>query len=323
LKSCVAFCAGFVLPVAITGAVFYRYGLLRDAILWTVTYPNRYIGQGTAHLDFWTQFLENFVPFVFSMPLTWLFCILWIKRSTAAADTPERMEARCRSFHVFLILWLAVSVAATLVGKRMYGHYFIQVLPPLCLAAALGATRYFSGGGVRNRRWKRFTLGFTAFLGILFTGMSLYFEAATDTWGGLEPDFRPATEYVKAHTRPEDKIFVWGWFPQVYVYAERTPATRFAGTAMLTGYMHGENPGDGDGKERSDAKKAAIPEAWPMLQTDLERNRPAFVIDTSPGDYKNFGPYPLKDFPVIRDYVDRNCTKETAIAGMDIYRCDK
>jgi hypothetical protein len=321
LKSCAVFCAGFAIPVAVVCLVFYREGVLQDAVLWTITYPNRYIGQGTDHLNFLTQLLENFVPFVLSMPLIWIFCILWIKRSTVATESREYLEMRRCSFHIFLILWLAASVAATLVGKRMFGHYFIQVLPPLCLTSALGAVRYFSGDGTRSRRWRTFTIGFTVFLGVLFTGMSIYFEAATDTWGGMKPDFRPATEYIKANTHPDDRIFVWGWFPQVYVYAERTPATRFAGTAALTGYMHGTAPDESTGMERDNDEKAAIPEAWPMLMADMERNRPVFVIDTARGDYKSFGRYPLKNFPRLRTYVNGNCHREIVLAEMDIYRC--
>ena len=32
---------------------------------------------------------------------------------------------------------------------------------------------------------------------------------------------------MKAETRPDDRIFVWGFEPGIYVFAERRPATRF------------------------------------------------------------------------------------------------
>lgn len=58
-----------------------------------------------------------------------------------------------------------------------------------------------------------------------------------------------------------------------------------------------------------------------MLEEDLHRNRPELIVDTSPGDYHYFGRYPIKDFPILYDFVEKNCRLENSIARVDIYRC--
>ena len=314
LKFGTIFAVGFILPIAITGFLFYRHDTLQDAVFWTILYPLNYINQSSANLNFLSQLLIEFAPFVLSMPLVWITCILWTKNAVV------NYKAAASSFSIFLTIWLITSIVATLVGKRMYGHYFIQILPPLCVTSALGASRFFTVKSDRfNKYWRIAIVTLTILPGIVFTSMALSFEAATDTWGELNPDFLPATEYIKMHTDPMDRIFVWGWFPPVYVYSERSPATRFVNTTMFVQYRQGNDPNEAD---RSDITWATVPAAWSMLKTDLERNHPKLIIDTSPGDYHDFGRYPLRDYSILREYVDANCHLENSIVGMDIYRCE-
>jgi hypothetical protein len=170
----------------------------------------------------------------------------------------------------------------------------------------------------RRKAWTYATLALTLVPGFVFTGMAISYEATTDTWGEIRPDFRPATEYIKKHTDPQDEIFVWGWFTPIYVYSERAPSTRFVFTSMHTGYRKGNDP---DEKDRADLAWLFVPEAWPMLEADLNGDPPELIVDTSPGDYHDFGRYPLMDFPILRSFVDKNCRLEKSIAGTDIYRC--
>jgi hypothetical protein len=235
------------------------------------------------------------------------------------ADLRNQPKPYNSHFSLFLILWLLVSLYVALLGKRMFGHYFIQMLPPLSLMAGLAAGKYFDEKSESHRRrWKVAILALTVVPGIVFTGMAISFEATTDTWGGMRPDFRPATEYIKAHTGPEDKIFVWGWFPSIYVYSERTPSTRFVNTNKHVGYKPGNDPNE---KDRADITWLAVPEGWPMLEADLNRDPPKLIVDTAPGNYHDFGRYPIGDYPILRGFIDRNCRLETKIGGTDIYRC--
>jgi hypothetical protein len=316
LKAGALFGTGFILPIAATALLFYKQGVLKDAIFWCIIYPTRHINRGDASLNFMSQIFIEFIPFVLSSIILWILCCLWIKR--AAQDSNPAKERSL--FTLFLLLWLIASIIAAMLGKRMLGHYFIQILPPLCILAALGGARYFSEGGCIAKRWRIGIIALTIIPALVFFFITLFSKPTTNTWNEPKQDFHAATEYINTHTKPEDRIFVWGWFPPVYVYSERTPATRFVLTTMFTGYKSG---GEQNEKDRSDITWALAPEAWPMLRSDFDRNKPELIVDTAPGDYHDFARYPIKGYSIVRDYIEKHCQLEKQISGMDIYRCSR
>jgi 4-amino-4-deoxy-L-arabinose transferase-like glycosyltransferase len=317
LKASIQFGIGYLLPICGVVVYFYQKGILSDFIFWTLEFPRRYISQGASNLGFLSQIFAEFVPFVLSTIILWVLAIIWIKREFGSLRAQK--SSFSSPFSLFLILWLIASVSVTLLGSRMFGHYFIQILPSLCLMAAIPAGKYVQNSrDSRSRYWRNAILALTVLPGVIFTGMAISFEAATDTWGEIKPDFRPATEYIKAHTNPKDRIFVWGWFTPVYVYSERTPSSRFVYATLQTGYKRGYDPDEAD---RGDLAWVSVPETWSMLATDLKQNPPELIIDTSPGNYHYFGRYGLQNYPVMKSYVERQCRLEKSIAGMTIYRC--
>ena len=310
---------GFAVPTAIVAFLFHRSGILTSWIFWNLTYASRYISTGNRALSFPAQLLAEFVPFVLSTLILWALALVWIKSVFANRHQPEHSSQS--DFPIFIALWFIVSTLATMLGTRMYGHYFIQILPSLALMASLYAGKLFAESHrLHAKAWRYAVLTLTIVPGLIFAGMAAAYESTTDTWREIRPDFRPATDYIGSHTRPDDRIFVWGWFTPIYVYSRRAPSTRFVFTTMHTGYRRGDDP---DEEDRSDIVWAAVPEAWPMLEEDLQRDPPELIIDTSPGNYHDFGRYPLKAYPILRHYVDRNCRLEKSIAGMDIYRCGR
>ncbi len=312
----VKFGIGFVLPIGVVAFLFYKKGILVDEVFWNITYPRRYISLGASTYGFVSQILVEFVPFVLSTIILWVLSVIWIKH--VVVDLRNRRASISSQFSLLLIVWLIASASTTFIGNRMYGHYFIQILPPLSLIAALFAGKCIDESESHKRHWRDAVLALTVIPGLVFTGMAISFEATTDTWGEIKPDFRPAAEYIKTHTEPQDKIFVWGWFTPIYVYSERTPSTRFTFTTMHTGYRQGNDPNE---KDRADIGWLFAPEAWPMLENDLNRDPPELIVDTSPGNYHDFGRYPIKNYPILRNFVDQNCRMEKSIAGTDIYRC--
>lgn len=57
-----------------------------------------------------------------------------------------------------------------------------------------------------------------------------------------------------------------------------------------------------------------------MLMSDLEKNRPLYIVDTAPAHFHEYGKYPLLNYPLLVDYVDKNYVLETIIDGADLYR---
>jgi hypothetical protein len=59
---------------------------------------------------------------------------------------------------------------------------------------------------------------------------------------------------------------------------------------------------------------------WPLLKQDLAANSPTLIVDTSPANLGDFAPYPIKDFPLLRELLATQYSNERTIDGVVIYR---
>jgi hypothetical protein len=140
-----------------------------------------------------------------------------------------------------------------------------------------------------------------------FFVMASVFEPTTGTLWRPQPDFRAATDYVRAATRPDERLLVWGWAPGMYVAADRCPSTRFVYAHIFVGF------------DAAHSSWHEVPEAWPMLLDDLGREPPRFILDTSGGGY-NFDPFPMQRYPQLWDFVKTRYFLDRTVEGIKIYR---
>ncbi|MEU0741556.1 glycosyltransferase family 39 protein [Streptomyces sp. NPDC006134] len=167
-----------------------------------------------------------------------------------------------------LWLWLAASGGAVTVGFHFFGHYYLQLLPPLALLAA-SALR-----GLPPER-RTAALRTSACCCVLFLAWGLCAPRAE-----LDHARRLATAVV-ARTAPGDRVLVWGMHPETYWFAGRTPATRYLTAGLLTNYSGGR-----DGSRVGE--KYAVAGAWAVFREETARHPPALVVDDSRG--KPYGP---------------------------------
>jgi hypothetical protein len=279
---------GFALVLAAMVLHLQSIGVWDDAVFWTWTYVlHYYMPSGTADHGFLYNLATSFAPFLVDVsPLIYL---------------AYRGRARAQSV---LYWWLAGNVCAGLVGGRMYGHYFLLFVPALATLAGIGAARWLDDAHARERRW---LIGLIAAMAAGFFLVATMFEGATGSAFTPSPDYREASRYVHERTADGDQLFVWGWFPALYVDADRCPSTRFVYTHVLSGAST-------TGGERNHN----VPEAWDMLLHDLEAAPPAYILDTSPGDY-NY-PFPPESYPRLWAFIAPRYRAETTIAGVRLFR---
>lgn len=287
---------GLALVVAAMVLHLRRIGAWDDAVFWTWTYVLRYyIPSGTADHGFVFNLATSFVPFVVTVsPLVYL---------------AYRGRDRAQSA---LYWWLAGNVCASLVGGRMYGHYFLLFVPALATLAGIGAARRFDptidpAHGSARRRERRWLIALVAAVAGAFFLVATMYEGATGSAFVPSPDYREASRYVQRRTSADDRIFVWGWFPALYVVADRCPSTRFVYTHILSG-------ANASGAERNHD----VPEGWDMLLHDLEGAPPAYVLDTSPGDY-NYA-FPPERYPRLWAFLTARYQVEATVAGVRMFR---
>jgi hypothetical protein len=135
------------------------------------------------------------------------------------------------------------------------------------------------------------------------------FEPNTDSLGAPKPDYRQAAAHLRAVTRPDERVFVWGWFPALYLASDRCPSTRF----VYAHHLAGRAPSDAGKRAHS------VPEGWQMLMADLEREPPPYLLDVSHGEY-DFQYAPLERYPLLADFVARRYAFDREIAGVRFYR---
>ena len=280
--------------VAVAGSVaviFWRQGILRDALFWSWTYIfHHYMPAASASGGFVARLFKCLLPFALAMsPLLYL-----------GRRVPWRGDA------LVVWLWLVAMAGAAVIGGRMYGHYFLLTVPPLSILAGLGGTEWVATASPTRRR-RLATLVAVSASGFLLAAW--LFRGATDSWLTLKPDYRRAAAYVRARTRADDQLFVWGWFPALYVDADRCPASRFVYTHLLTGAR---------AQSGAITRGHLVPEAWPMLMADLQRAQPAYILDTSAGGYGY--PFPPEQYPQLAQFLSSSYALETEIEGVRLFK---
>jgi len=278
LRDLVLLLAGFAVIVTAVALQIRAMGIWDDAVFWTFTYVfHHYMPAGSGGTL--GNIATGLVPFLaVCSPLLYL-----------AAKSKSRELS-------LLYWWLAGNMAASFVGGRMYGHYFLLFVPALCALAGIGAEKHW-------RRWFAIPIGLVV-AAVFVAGFLV--EAATASFLSPKPDYREASRYIAEHTSPSDQIFVWGWFPAIYQAADRCPSTRFVYTHVLSG------------QSKNDLGHV-VPEAWDMVMHDLEAAPPAYIVDTSPGKYTDYES-PPENYSRLWDFMAQRYDVDRTIEGIRLFR---
>ena len=260
---------------------------------------------------------------------------------------------------MFLAAWWLLDVAMTWVSPRSYEQYYL----PMCASSAmLGGyavwwlmTRF---NPIQSHLGKvlcgigaviAVAMVFPIFAGIThspFSGQPYgqrsrgYVQSWKSTWNRLRGQDTWAWEqlgdYIRTHSTPQDRIYVWGWYPGIYVRAQRISASPRA----FEGNMHILPPSglagqlkvvlDGFAKHPPkfivDSRKREFPwnvppmELWPYVTGELKWPQQGFlstnpqVIERYEKDYaafltKQVSPEEAGRFMAMkpfRDYVMQN-----------------
>jgi hypothetical protein len=280
-----ALAAGCLLPLAACYAWFAARGAADALVFWTLTHNLGYARNPIPPAEAVERAASYLLPFlVATAPLWWA---ARRARSLVGASWP------------LLAGTLAASLAGVLVGLRFFPHYFVPVYLPLALAAAPATARALEAGGPAARvavAWPLALLaGFSVANLVLYRGPWRVYEET-------RPVFRRVGERIRADPcHAAGPLFVWGFAPQIYVEAGLRPASRFVvPQASLTGYVPGNRASRAG---EIDTSALVRSDHWDLLMGDLERNRPAFVVDTAPAGLHGWDRYPLAGFPRLRDFV--------------------
>jgi 4-amino-4-deoxy-L-arabinose transferase-like glycosyltransferase len=266
------FTAGFFAVLGLVTIALWKQGILHDAFYWTIA------DHDVPHV-FWHKGIVNTLTFVAA-------CLPLVIGAILACRDKDEIWAGKTAERTALLGLLAVSAIGAAAGARFYPHYYVQLIPPLVLLAAPYYARLWSRT-IQLPNWLLRPAVTYAWLVLTVIAFLIIH------WTGLASRRVPseAGRYLFTHSSPDDKIFVWGQTPEIYLHARRRPACRYITTFPLTGYVFG-GPIPG-----FDTRSRILPGAWSTLEQDFARNPPTYIVDVHP-DPKS-AQYPVKNFPIL------------------------
>lgn len=240
---------------------------------------------------------DSVLPFAATALVVWVAGVVFAWRWKHVPATAQ-----------LIVAWLVVSIPGSLAGGHLSWHYFIQVMAPLALLAAFAIDNALDGP--RRRLVAGLAIAGLALPMAGWGAFDLVSDPLTYDFQAPVPAHQAVAAYIRNHTRPDDRVFVWGDWPALYVESDRIMASRFPG--FLRGFARGSAlpPNNWD-------TSAAV---WPALQADLTQHPPALIVDTSASaNWSDFSMYPMSDYPVLAQFVATAYHLTTTVDGVAIY----
>jgi 4-amino-4-deoxy-L-arabinose transferase-like glycosyltransferase len=282
--------AGFVAVLLAVGAMLLSRGLLGEAVYWT-------IGDHDIPHVFWGKALEHTATFAAA-------CLPLLAGAAASLTNVELWTGR-RAERTTLCGLLIVSAIGAAASGRFFPHYYIALLPPLTLLASPVVARLWAEPGSVSEKGALFgrAPGWTPGRGVVrwlsltwvMAAAVLFFVIDWREFASLAPETQ-AGLYIRTHSDPDERLFVWGRQTQIYLDARRRPASRYITTFPLTGYIFGPPLPEIDTSAR------ILPGAWDNLTRDFLAHSPRYIVDVEVGPSAR---YPVDQFPILAHLLAR------------------
>lgn len=276
-----------------------RIGIAMDS--W-FRYPFVYAGD-TGLFGFFQAARYNTFEILRDNPIPWLFAIVGTIALVKRRD-------------VSTLILLTAGVAAIAAGSRFWPHYYIQALSLFAIVAALGAHLLLALGPRWNLTVRTlFTVG--CILALLHFPFWRFWDDHAPSNGASPESLEVGSleielgRFAREQSSPDERIFVWGYCPQIYFHAQRLPGARDFLCHYTTGYSAGsQNP-----------RQNAMPGAEQMLIEDLRENRPALIFDISAVEFYpySFLDYPITKYPELAAFVRTNYQPTAQVGSVAVY----
>jgi len=172
---------------------------------------------------------------------------------------------------LFAVLWAPAELVLAAVPGRSYLHYFATLLLPLGLLTAIAACEVFAvfaraDPPTMAARWRRHAaLVVCGAIAVVPVGRTVIGIRDGGLRGERAEQVDVTAHYVRAHSTRDSRLLVWGHASDVYLFADRVPASRFVyPLAMLT-------------PRYADSSLIA------GFLDELRANAPPLIIDATPG----------------------------------------
>lgn len=297
--------AGAALPVAAFAVHYAAHGALRDALYYTFTYNTDIYVPAVPRLERLAAMADPFALLWSASPLLFLLTIaaaisllIVAGRSLVSRSAPFPLLA-------WLVLgWSASGILSTGLSGRHFAHYSAQCVPAFSLAAGWVLARLLHFAHPRSPIRARRLTSSAALAAVAIAVVFDYTRRAREM-DPLDRDVPAIGQLVQSLTTPRDRIFVWGYFPEIHFFSQRLPATRFLYSNFITGLVPWTNL-----DPLTDAANSAVPGADDLLLSDWDQHPPTLVIDT--GASRGYFKFPLLARPALAERLRHDYAQVTS-----------
>ncbi|GAB1542185.1 hypothetical protein NUACC21_48590 [Scytonema sp. NUACC21] len=156
----------------------------------------------------------------------------------------QRNRSRETKLLLYMFLWVFMAFLGVASPKSFYSHYFLQLLPPLCLLTAYLIKNTVLTANVINKINKfiilSLILGFPIFHSLYPTmklgGKYIYFRyvRGVENWGNTPASI---AKYLEQRVSSKDYIYVFDYYAVVYCLVPAKVPTKYAFPLFLTSYL--------------------------------------------------------------------------------------
>jgi hypothetical protein len=299
---------GLAAPLAIAAAILWQAGVFKRFWFWAIVYAR-------VHATEYPWFLgrKQLIRYLSSLPLM-ADGLFWICAGLGLA-TLALVKGEQRK-KLWLVGFLVFSSLAVSLSNYFSAHYFVMLLPALCLLAghAVSAAMQWARVGNRNRAWVVLPVGLFILMWTLtvFHHRAIFFVLSPDQvckkiyWPNPFVECVQIGRYLGEHSAPDARIAVLGSEPELLFYARRHSATGYiymydlVATQPYAGEMQREMIAQIEEVRPEYVVFFKPPISWD-LWLDVERDMNTAVIAWLPnflkGSYELFGLVIVKPDP--------------------------
>jgi hypothetical protein len=164
-----------------------------------------------------------------------------------------------------MLLWLAISFAAVCAGLRFFPRYYFHLLPVFVVLGAQGL--------MSMRLQCRALILLTVLIPVVrFGPRYISVVRGARDWSDLRlmKDSEDAAALVRSVARPGDRLLVWGYRPDIFVFSGVPAATPFLDSQPVNGVLAD--------RHLVSSKATAVDLATGNLQI-VERAKPEIIVD--------------------------------------------
>ena len=189
----------------------------------------------------WRKVLYHYGKVIMPIVLATCAIIVGIVRWILSLRKPKQTQKAPydRLFILFAAWWL-LDMAFVWISPRSYVQYYLPLNASAAMLGAYGVAVYWDKARNAAQKTKWLIMGIVGLFLMVVLSWHVFFESA----GGKSSQsyqhmlktaslrrkgqyrFRGegTGEYIRTHSEPTDRIYVWGWIPGIYVKAQRFSA---------------------------------------------------------------------------------------------------